>query len=153
MTKQDKLKELFYYDKEGGLFIRKVSKGNTKDGDVAGSKDSKGYLRVLFDGRREKIHRLAFLYVTGSMPSNHVDHRNGIKSDNAWTNLRDVTNEVNCSNRSKHNKNNKESILGVHSHKNKYRAKFKGVCLGLYNTPDEASEAYTEARGLYEGSL
>lgn len=150
---QAKLKELFHYDPETGLFVRKVSRGNTKAGDVAGSKDNKGYLRVLFNGKREKLHRLAFLYMEGRFPSGQVDHKNGVKDDNRWENLREVSNEENASNRTKSNTNNQLGVLGVYRFGDKYRAMFKGKHLGLFETIDEAAAAYQRARSEYESRV
>ena len=152
MTLQDKLKEQFQYNPETGVFTRLVSRGNTKAGDVAGSKDTKGYLRVLFNGRREKLHRLAYLYMEGRMPSAQVDHEDGVKDNNKWDNLRELNNERNASNRVRENSNNSLGFLGVHRCKSKYRASFKGRCLGLYDTPEQAHKAYLNAKEKYFAS-
>ena len=99
MSTQKKLKEMLHYNPETGVFARKISRGNTKAGPIAGSKDKKGYIRVLFNGRRERLNRLAFLYMNGEFPKGQAAHENGIKDDNRWENLRDLTNEENASNR------------------------------------------------------
>lgn len=152
MTLQSELKKELHYDPETGVFTRLVSKGNTKVGDVAGSVDTKGYLRVLFKGRREKLHRLAVLYMTGRMPIAQVDHEDGVKDNNRWSNLREMDNEGNASNRVRSNSNNSLGMLGVHRCKNKYRAAFKGKCLGLHDTPEEAQQAYETAKENYFAS-
>ena len=153
MAMQTKLKEMFHYDPATGLFVRRKSKGNTKAGDIAGSKDTKGYLRVLFNGRREKLHRLAFLYMEGRFPEGQVDHINGIKDDNRWKNLREVSNEVNASNRHRPNANNRSGLLGVHRYKDRYRALFRGQHLGMFDTPEEAHSEYQRSRREYESRV
>ena len=57
-------------------------------------------------------HRLAWFYMTGEWPKNHIDHVNGLEGDNRWCNLREATNSENMLNR-KMNKNNKTGVKGV----------------------------------------
>jgi hypothetical protein len=91
--------------------------------------------------------------MNGEFPKGQADHENGIKDDNRWENLRDLTNEENASNRVRANTNNSLGFLGVHRCKNKFRAIFKGKCLGLYPTPEEAHAAYQRARSEYESTI
>lgn len=151
MLTQERLKELLDYDPETGVFIRLASRGNASKGAIAGSPDSKGYLRIFIEGKRYKAHRLAWLYVYGVWPAHQIDHINRTKSDNRIANLRETTNMQNCWNQGVR-KNNKTRLLGVHLHKKtgKYRALI-GVDnntkhLGLYVTPEEAHAAYLAAK-------
>lgn len=150
---QEELKTLFSYCPMTGHLTRKVSRGNTKAGDIAGSECAKGYLKIYAEGKYYKAHRLVWLYMTGAFPLHHVDHIDGQKDNNTWANLRDVTNEVNASNRHQSNSNNALGILGVHKHGNKYRASFKSKCLGLHTTPEQAHNAYIQARTDYESQV
>ena len=91
MITQERLKELFHYNQETGHFTRLVQTSNSvKIGDIAGSL-SLGYVEMRVDTFRVKAHRLAFLYMNGEMPKNHVDHIDRNRENNSWRNLRQVT--------------------------------------------------------------
>ena len=119
MITQDQLKEHLHYNPENGIFTwikvntytRKV-----KVGDMAGSKNDQGYIKIMILCKHYSAHRLAFLYVNGKLPSESVDHINGIKSDNRIINLRVVTLQENLKNKSKY-KCNKSGFIGVGWHK------------------------------------
>jgi hypothetical protein len=114
MITQERLKHLFHYNPETGEFIRKVANSNcVKVGDVAGSKDSNGYLRIYIDKNFYLVHRLVWLYVHGYFPENDIDHINRITCDNRLCNLRHVSRSCNLRN----NGNpctNTSGIKGVH---------------------------------------
>jgi len=62
-----------------------------------------GYLRLsLYLAGKECMflaHRVAHFMMTGEWPQEQVDHINGDRSDNRWTNLRPATNAENCRNK------------------------------------------------------
>ena len=51
--------------------------------------------------------------MTGLLPNGWMDHRNGVRHDNRWANLRTCTPTQNASNR-KPQANNKSGVVGVH---------------------------------------
>ena len=93
---QDRLKELFEYDPDTGIFTRLISLGNQKAGTPCLSKKN-GYIKIQIDGVPYYAHRLAFLYMEGMIPI-IVDHINQIKDDNRWSNLRESTDSSNKAN-------------------------------------------------------
>jgi hypothetical protein len=104
--------ELFDYDPSVGTFVRRVAKRPAKAGDVAGCVDPSGYLRINVDGKLYWAHRLAWMYMTGAMPSGVIDHINQNKADNRFSNLRDTTyglNNRNCGPK----RHNKTGVVGV----------------------------------------
>ena len=101
MLTQERLKELFHYEEETGVFTRVKISGKKCNpiGSVCGSLDIYGYLTIRIDNKQYKLHRLAFLYMTGSFPALQVDHVNRKRNDNRWCNLREVNASENAMNR------------------------------------------------------
>jgi hypothetical protein len=109
----ERLRELLSYDPETGLFTWNISPLVHKwRGRVAGREDN-GYCRIRIDRQEYLAHRLAWLYMTGEWPEDSIDHINGTRSDNRWTNLRDVPQSVNMQNRRRPRINSKSGMLGV----------------------------------------
>lgn len=86
-----------------------------------------------------------------------VDHINGDTLDNRRQNLRICTNQQNCRNRTKIQKNNKTGVHGVHKDKrcNVYIASIcvhgRPVVLGRFKNLDDAKQARKSAEILYYG--
>jgi hypothetical protein len=136
------------YDPVTGIFTRKVAAGNTKAGSVIGNPTKKGYLKALVLGKYVTLHRLAWFFVHGEWPEQAIDHKNTIKTDNRLDNLRDCSTSVNCLNQRDPRINNALGLHGVHQIKKtgRYRASCtingKKTHLGVFATPEEASQAY-----------
>jgi hypothetical protein len=98
-------------------------------------------------------HRLAWLFVTGDMPKYQVDHINGIKTDNRFENLRDVSPKLNSQNARRPHKDNKTGYLGVCSRYGKFVAQLlindKQTVIGYFDTAEEAHLAYIEKKRTY----
>jgi hypothetical protein len=80
---QERLKQLFEYNKHSGEFIN-VGNSSRKVGNNAS-----GYLKIKVDGKTYFAHRLAFLYIDGVLPDSnydviHVDHD---RFNNSFENL------------------------------------------------------------------
>jgi hypothetical protein len=154
MLTQSRLKELFFYDYETGNFIViKNRKGSSKKiGDLLGSKNFAGYLEAAIDAKKYYLHRLAYLYMTGSFPEGNIDHCNRNKSDNSWKNLKVVTQQENLENNILPRKHGSLGYRGVHRYKDKFRAKInhkgKQIHLGQFATIEKASQAYLKAKPL-----
>lgn len=146
---QERLKELLHYNPETGIFtwINPLSKIK-KSGDVAGSLHHSGYIQIKISKKLYTAHRLAFLYMNGSFPYDCVDHINGKKDFNAWSNLRQATKSENHQNYRKHKSSNKLGVLGVIERNGKFHSCIrifgKTKHIGVYKTPDEAHQAYLE---------
>jgi hypothetical protein len=64
---------------------------NTKyAGRVFGTKDGKGYFHVNLGGKFYRLHRLAFLLMNGERPVGEIDHKDHVRTNNKWDNLREV---------------------------------------------------------------
>lgn len=147
----NELRTLLYYDPEVGVFTRRTSnKRGQNEGDIAGGIAANGYWVIRLGKHLYQAHRLAWLYVHGQWPLCDIDHRNGHRSDNRITNLRDVSNSENCQNARVPRKHNKSGFLGVHLHGEKWLAcisiEGRSTHLGLFETPEAAHTAYVTAK-------
>jgi hypothetical protein len=154
-----RLRELLHYDPETGVFTRLIRTSNSVQvGDVAGSIGVAGYMHISVAGAEYYAHRIAWLWVHGVWPENHIDHVDGIRRNNRIANLRDAQSAINHQNLKRPKSNNKSGFLGVHQHPTN-RNWVAGICvnsksvhLGCYLTPELASMAYLEAkRRLHAG--
>jgi len=142
MIAQERLKELFSYDPDTGIFRRLQSRGNRRQGDIAGSDNHDGYLTLWAEGRSYQCSRLAWLYMTGDWPSHEIDHIDGNRANNAWANLREATHAENCRNRRRRS-DNKTGYPGISVTPNgKYRVRVgidgERVFLGDFDTLPKA---------------
>lgn len=120
----------------------------------AGRPMTNGYLQVPFHGERPYAHRVVWRVVTGSWPAGYIDHINGVKTDNRFCNLRDVSQDTNMQNTSlQPNKNNSVGLKGVSPFGLGYRAQIyvggrggKTIHLGYFESADDAHKAYVAAK-------
>lgn len=150
MLSQDRLKQVFKYCPETGLFTRILSTAsNVNVGDISRCLDKKGYVVIRIDGRLYKAHRLAWLYMTGSWPTGELDHKNTIRNDNRFTNLRECSRQQNLRN-TNISKKSTTGFKGVSLSKNKksFRAYAtvmgKQINLGTYPDIVSANNARSE---------
>jgi HNH endonuclease len=158
MLTQERLKELFHYDPDTGIFTRIPwldKNGAIRGLGKCGGIDSEGYIRhrinyEKYKSVRYKAHQLAWFYVYGVWPDGDIDHINRIKTDNRICNLRIVTNHINRQNLKSAYKNNKTNCLGVYKKGSGYAAKIQlngnGIHLGTFKTLEQAKNKYIEAK-------
>jgi hypothetical protein len=141
------LHEALTYNPNTGEFVWLISDNQHMCiGEMAGTKEINYYRRIMYKGVRYKSHRLAWFWMTGAWPKHQIDHINGIKHDNRWSNLREATNMQNQYN-TKIQKSNTSGFKGVHKKTStgKWVARItiegKRIYLGEFNTPQEANES------------
>ena len=137
---QKRLKELFSYDPNTGIFTRKARMGNrVKIGDIAGCVRGDGYIRIMIDGVHYYSHRLVWLYIHSYIPENNLDHINRDPSDNRISNLREVSNQCNMRNTGNLARNT-SGVKGVGWSKanQKWESRIhvngKGISIGYYKS-------------------
>ena len=143
---QEELQAVLDYDENTGIFTWKVAAARSvKAGDEAGGINNTGYRRIRIEGKRYQAHRLAWLYMTGSFPINHIDHIYGNKLDNRIANLRDVPTRENQQN-TKNHRNGKLVGCSWNKQHKKWHAQIgingKNKHLGYYETELDAHNAY-----------
>jgi hypothetical protein len=144
----DTLRSLFLYNYEtGDIHWRCRDKRKSNEvGRIAGTPKNDGYRRVLIKGKFVFSHQIAWALYYGEIPPKgmHLDHINGVKDDNRIVNLRLCTPAENRRN-SKLPINSSTGYLGVYRSRGRFKALLKNRHLGMFDTPEEAHEAYKAA--------
>lgn len=118
-------------------------------GKPTGYTTESGHITISIDNKNYLSHRLAWLYMTGEWPPNGIDHRDGIPSNNRWSNLRLATQSQNNAN-AKLRSDNKTGHKGVTwcegSRAYQVHVSFNGVrhYFGCFNDPEKAAKVYRE---------
>ncbi len=158
--KAEDVRSILQYVPETGLFIWKVSRGSVKAGKATfGSPAGHGYRQIRVFGKLLYAHRLAWLIMTGEMPQMEIDHKNGNRSDNRWSNLRHVDPSTNMENEQRARGGRKYSrLMGAFYRKDteqwfsQIAVKGKIVRLGQFSDELSAHQAYLKAkRELHAG--
>jgi hypothetical protein len=154
MPTLSELQALLRYAPEEGAFYWLVNHKHPKArvGLRAGRVNALGRAQIGIAGKQLFVHRLVWLFETGSWPVSMLDHINRDPLDNRFVNLRESTHALNGQNQSAIRCG---KLLGTswHKHKRQYIAAIKvaGVRhhLGYFNTEQAAHEAYLQAKQTY----
>lgn len=165
MTAYDELlHEYLRYDSESGFFYwRKTILMKSKvplvnAGDIAGTKDQNGYIRIALKGKRHLAHRLAWFMHFGKWPNKQIDHVDRDKQNNSIANLRLATALENQRNRG-FTRSNTSGFIGVSFHKRhgtwmaRIKIKRQLIHLGCFKTAEEGGQAYLAARAQHFGEF
>jgi hypothetical protein len=148
------LRECFTYDRHAGILCWKVRPSGhflTKrawhtwnarfSGKVAGSLNNRGYYKVEILGTYFLSHRVVWKLVIGDEPPEFLDHSDGDRANNRWSNLRAAT-------RTEQNQNSAFRLHNTSGHRGVYRRRGKwqvsirtnGVLchLGCFNSIEDA---------------
>ena len=152
---QNYLKSRLHYDPETGQFTwlpkivtksQDIAWNKRYVGKVAGSIQPNNYRYIMLRGKIIQAHRLAFMYMTGAFPEHQIDHIDGKRDNNRWSNIRAATPQQNAMNRPMY-KNNILGVKGVIKTANgTYRAQVscggKSILSKCCKTIEEAQSAY-----------
>lgn len=150
---QAELKAQLYYHPESGDFVWLVGK---RVGRQAGGLRAE-YFYLTLDFVQHLSHRLAWFYMTGDWPE-QVDHRDLVKINNVWENLREATfaqNKQNCPAPC----TNTSGIKGVRFYPRynrwhaQLRANGKRYHLGYFDDKNAAIEAWRGAAAELHGAF
>lgn len=156
MLTADRLRELLDYDQATGIFTWLSDGPKRVKGARAGGLYGNGYRYIYIGGKAWLEHRLAWLHVHGELPTYQIDHRDNVRSNNAWANLRAATSLDNSGNRGP-NRNNRSGFKGVLRIGKRWTAQIslhgRHTHLGAFDTPAQASEAYQRAARKHFGEF
>lgn len=154
-TKNRILEKLHYVPETGQLFKLVGPSGRKKiSTQQAGGVDSDGYRNLCVDYADLFAHQIVWLIETGEYSTKILDHINGVKDDNRFSNLRETTNTENCQNRKGPNRGKAHGLpLGVYPSGRRFYASIRvngqTKKLGTFDTPEEAASIYLETRRLF----
>lgn len=143
------VRSILNYDPQTGImmWIRTIS-NRAQKGHIVVYKTN-GYAAVRICGKLYRVHRLAWLIMTGSWPEFEIDHKDRDRSNNRWDNLRPATRAENARNTNAHNDGSGCKGVSFHAQSGKWRSRIfmegKEKSLGLYQTKEDASAAYNAA--------
>ena len=81
-----RVRELFNYNKDTGVFTNKFARAKSKKGQIVGiTKRSSGGLKISFDSKMFATHSVAYFYVTGEVSK--IRHKDKNKANNSFSNL------------------------------------------------------------------
>lgn len=157
MTKltKERLQEIFIYEPDTGLFLRNKKFGKYGIGEPMGRLRKDGYMDLLIDSRRYYLHRLAWLWMTGSFPSDgmQIDHIDRNRSNNIFHNLRVVTPSDNQLNRHDRIYDDGKMIGARRTEGGRWFSRIqmygRDVWLGTFDTQEEAFFAWKKAKEAY----
>lgn len=113
MLTQSHLKEILYYNPHVGVFVWCNKKRPSKYGKTAGvACKSSGYIKIAIAGKNYSAQLLVWLYVHGRFSELQIDHRDGDKTNNLLSNLREAKPSQNSMNAAL-SAANKSGVKGV----------------------------------------
>lgn len=138
------------YNPETGEFFWKNCRHSKRNGTKAGTLGTRGYWQIAVDRKPLLAHRLAWCITHSVWPEHQIDHINGDRLDNRLVNLREVSSCLNQQNQRRAHKRSTTGLLGVSNTGKGYQALIrvenKSKYLGRFNSPEEAHEAYIQAK-------
>jgi len=147
------LAEVFAYNPETGAITYKVDHNGHVAGSAAGRLNNFGYVLLPFKGKSYVAHRVAWLLHTGEDAHLLVDHINGTKTDNRFSNLRLADKSQNGCNR----RGTSQWGKGVSKSGCKFKASIKidgrTIYLGRFPEVVQARDAFRAAAIKYHGEF
>lgn len=151
----ERVRELLDYDPDTGLLtwrprVNAVKGWNKKCAGKVAGRIAQGYVRINIGKHKHLGHRLAWAWMTGKWPEHEVDHRNLVRHDNRWKNLRQATHrQNNCNTYLQSNNTSGHKGVTWDKQRLKWRAQIKRhgkmKNLGRFGNYDDAVRVYEDA--------
>lgn len=144
------LKDLIRYDEKTGLAFWNEAPSKSVKAGSAISTLKNGYIVFSYKRSQYLLHRVIWFIMKGEQPSEIIDHKNRMTTDNKWSNLREATYEESSINTSISSRNS-SGYKGVYwnKRKNRYIARIgsgnKRKVLGQFVSEKDAAIAYDNA--------
>lgn len=144
------LHELLRYEPDTGLLFWRKAIGPRKAGSQTAGPAKDGYVRIGLSGKTYSAHRIIWKMMTGSDPVEEIDHRDGDRGNNRWSNLREASHFDNMCNSAAYTKaSDLPRGVAKNTASNGYSAQIQKnhrmIHLGVFATPAEAHAAYRGA--------
>ena len=146
--------EAFEY--RNGDIYWKINPNNIKIGSLVGASYPSGYRRTRLDKKSYSVHRIIYTMFHGEIPDGlHIDHINGVTTDNRIENLRLVTVSQNAMNRKPRKTNTGIPNVSYCKENGKYRVQItvnnKRMLLEHFDNLELAELVAIEARDKFHG--
>lgn len=150
---------LRYEPESGKIYWKKRPSPNSsvREGRIAGSQGTKGYRRFFINGREIQVHQAVWFFERGSWPTSHIDHIDGVRSNNVITNLRLVDFAENAMNRAGRTSTGYKGVYRTKSKTSPWKASiyYNGASrhIGYFRSEVAAAKAYDAAALLFFGEF
>lgn len=156
----EEAREQIDYDPLTGTCTWKIRKPRIHPGLRAGYVGATGYRQIKICQKQYFEHVFIWFWVMGCWPKDEIDHRNTVRADNRWENLREATRSQNQGNTSRYGKSRGVTKrVSPSTGRTTYRAKGPsgkqgvGICLGEFETEQDALAAWIAYAKLHYGEF
>ncbi|WP_161594461.1 HNH endonuclease [Pantoea agglomerans] len=146
------VRHLFNYDPATGCFYwtENVRLSPLKGKKAGTHNKANGYVTLNIRRKNYLAHRIAWLYMTGSFPNGDIDHIDGNRANNCFSNLREATRSQNMANLRGNAKNTSgfkgvRFVARVKRWSAEITANHKRYHLGYFSSIEDAAMAYNNA--------
>jgi len=148
-----RLRAVLHYEPNTGVFTWLVDgRGRFQRKGARAGTINRGYRVICIDHALYQSARLAVLWMTGRWPRKLVDHRNCIRDDDRWINLREANHSQNGA-----NSRARKGCKGVIHTRGKYEARIKvnyrNIYLGRFDSAERAHAVYAAAAEKHFGEF